>query len=153
VIDPQALADIEAIRQLKARYFRLLDTQRWTELVDVFTEDVHVEVEGEAGRQRPPIDGREAFVAMLRELLAGATTTHHGHTAEIEVEGDGATATWAMADDVEFPRGIPGSGADAPGRLRGTGHYHERYARGADGRWRIARLELTRLRTEWSPVT
>ena len=33
-------ADIEAIRQLKARYFRLMDQKRWEELLDVFTADV-----------------------------------------------------------------------------------------------------------------
>jgi hypothetical protein len=150
-LTPQALADIEAIRQLKARYFRLLDTQRWDELGDVFTEDVHVEIQGTAERQRPPIDGRAAFVDSLRDLLDGATSTHHGHTSEIDVDGDRATGIWAMFDDVEFPRGVPGVGGPAV-RLRGTGHYHERYAKGADGRWRIARLELTRLRTEWFPV-
>lgn len=33
----EQMADIEAIRQLKARYFRLMDQKRWDELRDVFT--------------------------------------------------------------------------------------------------------------------
>lgn len=147
----EALADIEALRQLKARYFRFLDTQQWAELRELFTDDVHVEVEVEAGRQRPQIDGRDAFIASLTTLLDGAVSTHHGHTSELEVDGDRATGIWAMFDDVEFPRGVPGVGG-VPVRLRGSGHYHEQYLRGPDGRWRIARLELTRLRVEWFPV-
>jgi hypothetical protein len=35
----EQLADIEAIKQLKARYFRLMDTRNWAEFGDVFTRD------------------------------------------------------------------------------------------------------------------
>ncbi|CAB4836986.1 MAG: hypothetical protein F2754_17095 [Actinobacteria bacterium] len=37
------LADIEEIRQLKARYFRLTDQKRWDEWLDVFVEDVRID--------------------------------------------------------------------------------------------------------------
>ena len=38
--------DIEAIRQLKARYFRFVDTKQWDRWGDLFTEDAvfHVPV-------------------------------------------------------------------------------------------------------------
>jgi hypothetical protein len=69
-------------------------------------------------------------------------TVHQGYLPEIELTGEGtATGIWAMADYVET-RG------EHPIRLRGYGHYHERYAKEHDGRWRIAELQLTRLRVD-----
>ena len=41
--------DIEAIKQLKARYFRMMDTKDWDGLARVFTEDVHLDMAGEGG--------------------------------------------------------------------------------------------------------
>jgi hypothetical protein len=35
--------------------------------------------------------------------------------------------------------------------LTGWGHYHERYVRGTDGAWRIARQRLTRLHLDMEP--
>src|SRR5215470_7157804 len=117
----QHLMDVEAIKQLKARYFRLLDTKAWPELADVFTEDVLLEVEREPGTVRTSREGRDAVIAMLGELLEGAVSTHHGHTPEIEVDGDRATGIWAMSDDVEFPNGVPGTTGGPPARIHGTG--------------------------------
>jgi 3-phenylpropionate/cinnamic acid dioxygenase small subunit len=37
-----ALEEIEAIKRLKARYFRLMDTKQWDQWGDVFTEDAHL---------------------------------------------------------------------------------------------------------------
>ena len=39
----EQLTDIEAIKQLKARYFRLMDTKRWEEWGDVFTKDARLQ--------------------------------------------------------------------------------------------------------------
>jgi hypothetical protein len=146
-MSPEALADIEAIKQLKARYFRFLDTKQWAELSELFTDDLRVEAEGQAGDAPTTWDGRDAFIASLREFLDGAVTTHHGHTPEIDVTGDRATGIWAMFDDLELPHGAPGDAGQAE-RHRGTGHYYEEYVRSADGSWKIARLVLRRLRTE-----
>lgn len=123
--------DIEAIRALKARYFRFVDTKQWADFRALFTDDVAVDL-GEAGT----FDDADVFVAFVRQALDGATTVHHGHMPEIELTGaDEATGVWAMADIVLRP------GAT---RMMGYGHYHETYRR-VDGRWRIAALRLTRL--------
>jgi hypothetical protein len=37
-------------------------------------------------------------------------------------------------------------------RLHGYGHYHETYRKEADGEWRIATLDLTRLRLDHTPA-
>jgi hypothetical protein len=133
----QRLLDLEAIKQLKARYFLLLDTKQWEAWSQLFTEDLRIE------GTIVPTEGRDAFVAGVQEALADVRTCHHGHSPIIELTGpDDAKGIWAMYDDLWFPAGHPWSA----GRLRrvGYGHYQERYRREADG-WRIAMLRLTRL--------
>jgi hypothetical protein len=61
--------------------------------------------------------------------------------SEIEFTGeDTATGIWAVFDWVDDP------GPGGAGRGRVSGHYHEQYVRGADGRWRMSEVTLTRLR-------
>ena len=128
--------DLEAIRQLKARYFRTMDTKDWAGMRQVFTDDAVIDT-SEAGGER--VEGADAFMAFLQELLHGAATVHHGHMPEIELTSDTtATGTWALNDIIIWPSGT---------RLDGYGHYHETYEK-ADGRWRIASTKLTRLRVD-----
>jgi uncharacterized protein (TIGR02246 family) len=135
--------DIEAIKRVKARYFRCLDTRDWEGWGRVFAADAVLEV--------PEADvvehGRDAIVASVSAALTGATTVHHGHMPEIELTGpDTARGIWAMFDYVEWP---PSDSGERIG-LRGYGHYHEEYVR-EDGEWRIARTRLVRLRVD--PLT
>jgi hypothetical protein len=42
-VDPDALAaDIEGIRRLKARYFRLMDTKQWDEWAELFVDEARL---------------------------------------------------------------------------------------------------------------
>jgi hypothetical protein len=127
------LADIEAIKRLKARYFRLMDQKKWDEWAMVFATDAHLVVpEGGVDEH-----GRAAVVASVSGVLEGVRTVHHGHMPEIELtSATTATGIWAMFDDIDRP----------DGRRQGFGHYHERYVKGADGAWRIDDVLLTRLR-------
>jgi diadenosine tetraphosphatase ApaH/serine/threonine PP2A family protein phosphatase len=128
--------DLEAIRQLKARYFRTMDTKRWAEMRDVFTDDFVMDGTEAGGRT---IDGADVFTAFLEELLADAVTVHHGHTPEITVTSPTtATGVWALHDIVIWPTGV---------RMDGYGHYHETYVKVA-GEWKIASSKLTRLHTD-----
>jgi hypothetical protein len=136
----QHLRDVEAIRQLKARYFRLLDAKRWEEWALVFTKGAVMEVP-EANMVN---NGRDEIVQRVSSALQHARTVHHGHMPEIELTGpDTARGTWAMSDFVEWPRSESGARVG----LRGYGHYHEEYVREA-GEWRIARMRLVRLRVD-----
>jgi len=45
-MDAATLAEIEAIKQLKARYFRLLDTKQWDAWREVFSDDFSADVDG-----------------------------------------------------------------------------------------------------------
>jgi hypothetical protein len=142
VTDPtnvEQLLDIEAIKQLKARYFRLMDTKQWDDWGLVFTTDCVMEVpEAEMVNH-----GRQEIVTNVSTALVGARTCHHGHMPEIEITGDGtARGVWAMFDYVEWPEQ---DGARVG--LQGYGHYREEYVRDG-GAWRIARLRLERLRID-----
>ncbi|MDH3706057.1 MAG: nuclear transport factor 2 family protein [Acidimicrobiia bacterium] len=141
------IADIESIKVLKARYFRLMDTKQWHEWGQPFTVDCHVDTSEEMVRNGLDpalgiVDGRDALVAHMHQWVDPARTVHHGHMPEIElVSATEATGVWAMFDLVQIP-------GDQPIEFEGYGHYHETYEKDADGRWRIARLRLTRLRVE-----
>jgi uncharacterized protein (TIGR02246 family) len=131
------MGDIEAIKQLKARYFRTLDTKDWEGFRRVFTDDVVVDTVGSGGER---ITGGDAFLEYLSGALAGATTVHQGHMPEITLTSDTtATGIWALHDVVIWPGGM---------RLDGYGHYHETYLKGDDG-WRIASSTLTRLHADF----
>ncbi len=129
--------DIEAIKQLKARYFRLMDTKEWDAMSrEVFADDVVVDTSASGGGV---IAGAVPFVAFLREAIGEVTTVHHGHMPEIDlVSATSATGVWAMEDMLRWPNGM---------EMHGYGHYHETYEK-VDGAWRIKSTTLTRLRTD-----
>ena len=144
-MDPvQELLAIEAIKRLKARYFRYIDTKRFEEWSRLFTADAVLTMDigittwGGDPAPAPALEGREAILAQVRRSFPNTLTVHHGHMPEIDIiDEDHATGIWALADIVEN-RGSFRTGA---------GHYHEQYRR-VDGEWLIARLHLSRLRRE-----
>jgi hypothetical protein len=145
------LQAIEAIRGLKARYFRYVDTKDWDGLATLFATDAifdrgygHAVRDPRTGEWITPVPpapelvhGRDAIVAMVRRAVEGIATVHHGHDPEITIlSPDRASAIWAMSDELR----------DHQGRLilAGHGHYEDTYRRTAEG-WRIATSRLTRL--------
>lgn len=133
------LADLEEIKQLRARYTRYIDTQDWDALRSVITEDFHSETD------RGVLNGRDRVIESVSASLAGASTAHHCHTPEITITGsDTATGIWAMQDHVKMTLN------GAPFSFRGAGHYHETYVRTAQG-WRISSTALKRLSVDPLP--
>jgi hypothetical protein len=140
----EQLWDIEQIKQLKARYFRLLDTKDWAAFADLFTEDcLHYLPDG------GPIEaiGNAEYFKSLKIQLGDNVTVHHGHMPEItllsETEAEGI---WSMFDYVQADV------AAGPIRLQGYGHYFETYRKGPDGTWRISSKRNVRLRVDYLPV-
>lgn len=125
-------SDWLAICNLKAAYCRLLDVKDWEGWAQLFTEDVEVDVRGSGGTLEK---GRDAFVTSVRGSIETTKTCHQVHSPEIVIEGDKATAIWAMQDRLIWDDGRT---------MTGFGHYHEHYLK-QDGRWRITRQTLTRL--------
>lgn len=130
--------DLEAIRQLKARYFRTMDMKDWEGMRAVFADDVVMDTTSSGGGV---ISGADAFVAFLRVTLQDVVTVHHGHMPEIEITSPTtARGIWAMQDLLKWPNGT---------QLHGYGHYHETYEK-IDGAWRIKTSTLTRLRMDFT---
>lgn len=140
-VDITQADDVEAIRQLKARYCRFLDTRDVESWRAVFHDDVVVTLDmavstgGADPQTAPPVHGIDNFASMVLGSLEGVATKHHCHTPEITLTSPTtATGIWAMEDLLIFPDGR---------ELHGAGHYHETYEKRA-GEWRIASMHLTR---------
>jgi len=136
----EQMNDLEAIRQLKARYFRLMDTQQWDSWANCFAQDVRATYEGcpRANSKLPDVvslEGRSELVNGVKSLLTGAKSIHQGFMPELELtSATTARGIWAMFDHVMLPT------CD----FKGWGHYHEEYVKqGAE--WKMKRIHLTRL--------
>ncbi|GFG74051.1 nuclear transport factor 2 family protein [Mycobacterium botniense] len=133
-----ALLEIDAIKQLKARYCRYLDTKDWEAWRRLFTDDF---VSDTAQAGGPVIIGADEFVAFIRTTLGKPSrpTVHQVHAPEITLTSTTtATGVWALNDVVRLAPGL---------NLNGYGHYHETYEK-VDGQWRIKTSTLTRLRED-----
>jgi hypothetical protein len=136
-MDIAQLTAIEEIKQLKARYFRLMDTKRWEELLEVFSKDAVLGAPEDEIHQ----EGRQNIVDFLRRRNGPSRSVHHGCMPEIEIVDEvTARGIWAMFDHVERPEGDRGRWIQ-----QGYGHYLEEYTK-ADGQWRIRHLRLIRLK-------
>ena len=133
-------ADVEAIKQLKARYFRTLDAKDWAAMRQVFTDDLVMDTSASPGGT--VVAGADEFMVFLLGVIGDVVTVHHGHTPEIEVTSAATTARgiWAMEDMLRWPDGR---------EMHGYGHYHETYELVEDA-WRIKTSTLTRLRVDWT---
>lgn len=135
--------DMEEIKQLKARYFRFLDTKDWDGYRSIFTDDVLVDVRPSGGEM---YQGLDVYMAYIHDYVSKLRTVHHGHMPEITLlSATKATGIWSMEDRVQMPDGR---------EMNGQGHYFETYEK-IGGQWKIAEMKLTRLRihtggkTDW----
>lgn len=131
-----AANEIEAIKRLKSRYCRYLDTKDWVAWRALFTDDFVSDTSRAGGKL---ISGADEFVAFTRKSLRDQPTVHQVHAPDIELTSPTtAHGVWALEDVVRFGPGV---------NLRGYGHYTETYEK-ADGQWRIKTSTLTRLRED-----
>jgi uncharacterized protein (TIGR02246 family) len=131
--------DLEAIKQLKARYCRTMDTKDWAAMRQVFTDDVTMDTTQSGGNV---VTGADEFMKFLVPTIGEVVTVHQCHTPEIDLtSATEAAGIWAMEDLLRFPDGT---------EMHGFGHYTETYRKGDDG-WRIASSTLTRLRMDITP--
>ncbi len=138
------LEEIELIKQLKARYFRHMDTRVWDEWRKCFTADVVATYDGpprlDMTASVDPItcSGREDLVAAVSGLFVEARSVHQGYMPEIELTSPTtAKGIWSMWDFIRSPKGT----------FKGWGHYHEDYVKEGN-EWKIKKIYLSRLHTE-----
>jgi hypothetical protein len=140
-MDLSTVEALEQIKQLKARYFRLVDHKRWAEWGELFTEDVTAVYEN-APKDRPndglpglQCTGRTTLVEAVTHALSKVLSVHQGFMPEIEIiSPTTARGIWAMFDYLRLPDCI----------FKGYGHYEEEYVKEASG-WKIKSVVLTRL--------
>jgi hypothetical protein len=129
----QKLWDIECIKRLKSRYYRLQDQNRWDEWAELFTEDCEVADPTEADVVQ---HGGAAVAARTAELARGTVRAHRGTMPDIEIIDERtARGTWAL-----FCASQVIESESAVGRNDIFGYYTDEYRKGDDGEWRIHRM-------------
>ena len=119
---------IEAIKQVKYRYLRALDTKHWDDFAVTLTEDVTADYGKSMGTEHKFTD-RDALVDFMRASLpANVFSEHRVNHPEITVSGETASGIWYLQDRVIMP--------DYDLMLIGAAFYYDGYRRTADG-WRI----------------
>ena len=146
--DLEKLLAIEEIRQLRPRYFRVIDAKEFDQLEELFTPDAWFDSQDAV---KDPIKGQYpgfpiAPVARGREevvqgIIAGLPpalqSCHMGHTGEIELLSDTTAKGIIPFSDRLL---LPGVIATA-----GYGYYYDEYEK-LDGKWRIKSATLKRKR-------
>ena len=147
--EAERLAAIEAIRNLKAKYWRGVDQSDAALVRSILAEDCVLDYRGCCTDPTSGVDflpemnivmnGRDSWQA---QALDGFVTSHQGHQAEIEVTGlETARAIWAFTDRFFYPPGMKYQ------RLTGYGYYHETYVKETSG-WKLATTRIARLWVE-----
>lgn len=137
---PEALVEIELIKQVKYAYFRCLDLKQWDEIRELFTDDATASYGGGAYA----FEGRDAIVRFFRKAMGRENflSSHKAHHPEIELTGrDTATGVWALEDiviDLQWELDI-----------RGAAFYEDEYVK-VDDVWKIQRTAYKRVFEEIS---
>lgn len=127
--------DLEAIKRLKYKYQRCIDTKQWDELRDCFTEDAAAAYSS----GKFSFQGRESILKFLSDAMGGDSfhSSHQVSQPEIDlIDENTATGRWCLTDhviDTKFEITI-----------RGAAFYDDEYRKGKDGVWRISRTGYTR---------
>lgn len=123
----QALLELEAIKRLKAKYFRVLDTKDWAQMRECLHKDCVARYDG----GKYSFDGCDRIIAFFSQYLDAPTkiTLHQAHHAEIDlIDETRATGIWYLQDMV--------IDMDNNTTLRGAGFYSDEYVK-VDGKWQI----------------
>ena len=157
------LEELEAIKRVKYKYLRCIDTKCFEELAECFTEDA----EAAYDKGKYSASGREAVLDFLVGALKrkDVASMHNVHCPELEITGPGtAKGTWYLHDYVVNP-GEDNGAMPARSILQGAGFYSDEYVK-IDGEWKIRSTGYERtfeyirpyvegegvtLRTRWNP--
>ncbi len=129
------LEAIELIKQLKSRYFRLLDTADFDNLRLVFTDNAKIHYRSPSYDHK--YQGWDSIQNFLKQSFSKTKFgIHTGHHPEISVDGDKATGIWYLHDKfVSLDDNI---------NFEGSAIYQDQYVK-ENGEWKIASSEYDRL--------
>ena len=135
----RVMEDIEAIKKLKAKYFRCVDKKLWD-------ENEHVRVDyavADYGMGIELLQGRKAIVEFLKKNLGrdSMISAHQGHNPEIDITSDTtAKGVWVLNDRLIIQT-IATSSA--------WRYYEDEYIK-ANGEWKKKSTKITNILEEWT---
>lgn len=151
--ESERLAAFEAIRDIRAKYWRGVDTADGELVRSILAEDCVLDY---MGCCTDPVSGVDHMPAMnvvlkgrdswISDAFEGPhiVTVHQGHQHEIEIiDETSAKGIWCFTDRFFMPPGSPFE------RLTGYGSYHETYTKEGSG-WKLKTTRIERIRVEVS---
>ena len=123
------LETIEAIKRVKYRYLRALDTKHWDDFADTLTDDIVGDYGSSLGKELHFTNRADLVEFMRNSMPAGVITEHRVTHPEITLDdSDEAEGRWYLQDRVIVPA--------HNFMLFGAAFYLDRYRKTEDG-WRI----------------
>jgi bile-acid 7alpha-dehydratase len=135
----RVMEDIEAIKKLKAKYFRCVDKKLWEEMETVLTEDAVADY----GMGIELLQGRKAIIEFLKKNLDrdSMISVHQGHNPEIEITSDTtARGVWVLNDRLII---------QTIATLNGWRYYEDEYVK-VNGEWKKKSTKITNILEEWT---
>ena len=135
----RVMEDIEAIKNLKAKYFRCVDKKLWEEMETVLTEDAVADY----GMGIELLQGRKAIIEFLKKNLGrdSMISVHQGHNPEIEITSDTtARGVWVLNDRLII---------QTIATLNGWRYYEDEYVK-VNGEWKKKSTKITNILEEWT---
>lgn len=120
----------DAIRELKSRYFRLMDEQDWSGLREILAPDLHF--------SHPTIGtfaSADETIAAIAERVREVRTMHQGHDPEVTIDGNAAEGMWSLQSFVFSP-------TDPTLQITRYARYADRFRHNGAG-WVISRIRFT----------
>lgn len=123
------LETIEAIKRVKYRYLRALDTKHWDDFADTLTDDIVGAYGSSMGKEHKFTNKKDLVEFMRTSMPANVYTEHRVTHPEITLDDfDQAEGTWYLQDRVIVP--------EFNFMLFGAAFYRDSYRKTEDG-WKI----------------
>ena len=147
----EKLVAINEIRDLMARYARLADEKRFTDLASLFTPTGTFTPHNVNGEVWSHMEGREAIAKTITASVGPAIAIHHLFSYETTIlSPTSARSVIAMEDRLIHPDDeVLPSTETAFRTMHGFGHYHADLVK-IDGSWYISKLVQTRLKMDFT---
>ena len=124
----RVLEETEAIKKLKAKYWRAIDTKQWDEIAETLSDDVDADL----GLMKPA--DKQSYVEFVRDTVGDRYCIHQGHNPEIEIIGETtAQGKWELYNELIEP--------ETKKKLVFTAFYHDEYEK-EGGEWRIKKTKV-----------